>query len=73
MIERQGLTLIGVALANLDDDDVVQLALPFDRAGTGALDAALDGVRDRFGSAAVDARRAARPRPGTVAVPLLPD
>ena len=53
MIERQGLTLVGVALANLDDDDVVQLALPFDKAGTGALDAALDDVRDRFGSAAV--------------------
>ena len=46
MIERAGCTLVGVALANLDDDDVVQLALPFDRAGAGALDAALDDVRD---------------------------
>ena len=31
MIERQGLTLVGVALGNLEDDDAVQLALPFDR------------------------------------------
>src|SRR3990170_1678403 len=53
MIERQGLTLVGVAVGNLDDDDAVQLALPFDRHSGGALDAALDDVRDRFGSAAV--------------------
>ena len=31
MIERQGLTLVGVAVGNLDDDGAVQLALPFDR------------------------------------------
>ena len=29
--ERQGLTLLGVALANLQDDRPIQLALPFDR------------------------------------------
>ena len=38
---------------NLDDDGAVQLALPFDRHSGGALDAALDEVRDRFGSTAV--------------------
>ena len=32
---------------------IVQLVLPFDRRAGGALDAALDDVRDRFGSAAV--------------------
>ena len=32
----------------------VQLALPFDRRSDDALDAALDGVRDRFGSSAVN-------------------
>ena len=32
MIERQGLTLVGVAVANLENDDAVQLALPFERA-----------------------------------------
>ena len=31
MIERQGLTLVGVAVGNLDNDGAVQLALPFDR------------------------------------------
>ena len=43
----------GVAVGNLDDDDAVQLALPFDRHAGGALDAALDDVRERFGSKAV--------------------
>ncbi len=52
-IERDGLTLVGVAVGNLSDDRVVQLALPFDRASGGALDAALDGVRAKFGSASV--------------------
>ena len=40
-----------IAVTNLDDDGAVQLALPFDRRSGGALDAALDDVRDRFGSA----------------------
>ena len=31
LIERRGLTLVGIAVANLDDDGAVQLALPFDR------------------------------------------
>jgi len=31
LIEIEGLTLIGLALANLPDDGAVQLALPFDR------------------------------------------
>src|SRR5712691_1887529 len=34
-IERRGLTLVGVAVANLEDDDALQLVLPLDRhAGT---------------------------------------
>jgi DNA polymerase-4 len=53
VIERRGLTLVGVAVANLAPDDAVQLALPLDRRSGDALDAALDRVRDRFGSAAV--------------------
>ena len=53
MIERQGLTLVGVSLGNLEDDRAIQLALPFDRQRSGALDAATDKVRDRFGSAAI--------------------
>jgi DNA polymerase-4 len=72
MIERQGLTLVGVAVGNLDDDDAVQLALPFDRHSGGALDAALDDVRDRFGSAAVT-RAVLLGRDQGLSVPLLPD
>ena len=33
MIEQHGLTLVGVSVGNLDDEDVVQLTLPFDRRG----------------------------------------
>jgi len=72
MIQRQGLTLVGVALANLHDDGAIQLALPFDRHRAGALDAALDDVRDRFGSAAVT-RAVLLGRDQGESVPLLPD
>ena len=53
MIQRQGLTLVGIAVSNLQNDDAVQLVLPFDRQHGGALDAALDEVRNRFGSSAI--------------------
>jgi DNA polymerase-4 len=72
MIAHDGLTLIGVALSNLDSDDAVQLALPFDRDDTAALDVAVDAVRDRFGTSAV--RRAALLRHGEgLVVPVMPD
>jgi DNA polymerase IV len=72
MIERQGLTLVGVSLANLHDDGAIQLALPFDRQRDGALDATLDSLRDRFGSAAVT-RAVLLGRDQGPSVPLLPD
>ena len=71
-IERRGLTLLGVSVGNLDTGDVVQLALPFDRLSDGALDIALDGVRDRFGSASVTRAAALGQDPGWSA-PMLPD
>ena len=71
-IERRGLTLVGVAVANLDDDDALQLVLPFDPGSGTALDAALDEVRRRFGSAAVTRAVLLGRDPGPV-VPLLPD
>ncbi len=71
-IERRGLTLVGVTLANLDDDRAVQLALPFERADRGTLDATLDAVRDRFGTAAVT-RAVLLGRDEGVSMPLLPD
>ena len=72
MIERQGLTLVGLAVSNLDDDDGVQLALPLDRHSGSALDVALDTVRDRFGSTAVT-RAALLGRDQGLSMPLLPD
>jgi DNA polymerase IV len=72
IIECRGLTLIGGAVGNLDDDDAVQLALPFDRSAGNALDCALDTVRDRFGSAAVT-RAVLLDRDPMFSVPMLPD
>ncbi|GAB3502523.1 DNA polymerase IV [Amycolatopsis cihanbeyliensis] len=72
MIERRGLTLLGLALGNLAEDSPMQLTLPFTPATGSALDAALDNVRDRFGSAAVT-RATLLNRDQGVAVPLLPD
>jgi DNA polymerase-4 len=70
IIERCGLTLIGIALTNLSDAGAVQLVLPFDRARD--LDAVVDLVRDRFGSGAITRGVLVGRDPG-VWVPLLPD
>jgi len=72
MIEELGLTLIGIAIMNLDDNDAVQLPLPFDRRTASRLDEALDEVKDRFGSAAVSRAGQLGHDPGFL-VPLLPD
>jgi DNA polymerase-4 len=72
VIERRGITLVGVAVGNLDDRGAVQPPLPFDRHDRPDLDAALDAVRDRFGSSAVT-RAALLGRDEGLLVPLLPD
>ena len=72
LIETNGLTLVGLSLTGLEDDNAVQLALPFERRHDAALDAALDEVRDRFGSAAVTRGVLLGRSPGVV-MPLLPD
>jgi DNA polymerase-4 len=72
MIERQGLTLVGVAVANLDNESAAQLVLPVDRQSDGGLDRALDEVRARFGAAAVT-RAVLLGRESGQTVPLLPD
>ncbi len=71
-IAERGITLVGVTVADLSDDRAVQLALPFDRHADGALDAALDGLRDRFGTSSVT-RAVLLGRRQSIAVPLLPD
>ncbi|MDE3026541.1 MAG: DNA polymerase IV, partial [Acidobacteriota bacterium] len=48
-MRQRGLTLVGVSVANLDDD--AQLVLPFDR--NEELDTAVDLVRERYGSDAI--------------------
>ena len=72
MIQTKGLTLVGLAVANLDDDHVVQLVLPFDQHSGSALDTTLDDVRERFGSAAVT-RAVLLGRDQGLSVPMLPD
>jgi DNA polymerase-4 len=70
--ERRGLTLVGISVASLEDARAVQLMLPFERPDRDALDAALDEVRDRFGSAAIT-RGVLLGRDQGMAMPLLPD
>ncbi|MBO0683610.1 MAG: DNA polymerase IV [Candidatus Dormibacteraeota bacterium] len=72
LIEGQGLTLVGITVGNLDDDCAVQLPLPLDRRCAGALDAALDKLRDRFGPNAIT-RAVLLGRDQGLTVPLLPD
>jgi DNA polymerase IV len=70
MIESRGLTLIGVTLTNLENDDALQLRLPIDRRR--ALDATLDELRDRFGPDIIT-RAVLLGREQGFTVPLLPD
>src|SRR5439155_10755099 len=51
MIAQRGVTLVGVAVGNLENG-FVQLTLPFDRQAGEDLDAALDAVRKRYGGSA---------------------
>ena len=73
LIDGAGLTLVGLSLTQPRTTTApVQLALPFDRLHDAALDAALDDVRDRFGSAAITRAVLLGRNPGVV-MPLLPD
>jgi DNA polymerase IV len=72
LIRERGLTLVGIAVANLEDDRAVQLALPFDRHAGYELDAALDDLHDRFGSGAVT-RAVLLGRARSWEMPRLPD
>jgi DNA polymerase-4 len=71
VIQDRGLTLVGIAVTNLERDDGIQLALSFDPRWDD-LDLALDLVRDRFGSSAVTRAVLLGRSPGVV-MPVLPD
>ena len=62
---------MGVTLSNLEHCDD-QLLLPLERRRAGALDAALDDVRERFGANAI-VRAVLLGRDRGLEVPLLPD
>jgi DNA polymerase-4 len=72
MIECRGITLVGVAVSNLEDGRAFQLALAIDRHSSDALDAAIDEVCQRFGSTAVTRAALLGRRQGPT-MPLLPD
>ena len=69
-IGRDGVTLVGLTIANLDDDSVVQLALPFHHRGP--VDGVLDDVKDRFGSTSIT-RAVLLGRNDDFEMPRLPD
>ncbi len=69
-ISKKGITLLGLSVTNLSDASAIQLALPF--ADGSPLDVALDGVRDKFGSASIG-RAGSIGRDTGLSVPMLPD
>lgn len=69
-IERRGITLLGIAVSNLNEGrHGEQLELALDGGPDPALDTAVDEIRDRFGSDAI--RRAATVRRGVELSPWL--
>jgi len=71
LIRERGITLVGISLTNLEDVDRVQLTL-MDDWRHDALDAAVDVVRDRFGSKSLT-RAVLLGRDTSISMPLLPD
>lgn len=69
-VER-GLTRVGISVTNLSKADAVQLALNLDGGAPPELDASIDDIRDRFGTASIG--RAALVGRDVRTVPLLPD
>jgi DNA polymerase-4 len=72
LIVRRGITLVGIAVANLEEGQAVQLSFPFDGHADDALDAALDEVWLRFGSRAIT-RAVLLGRDRGIAMPVLPE
>ena len=71
-IERRGLTLVGLAVCNLENDCPRQLTFPLDRPDRAGLDTAVDEIRDRYGVKAINRAVLLGRDPGLV-MPMLPD
>jgi DNA polymerase-4 len=71
LIDRQGLTLVGISVGDLNSD-WVQLELPLSAHSGGNLDAAVDAIKDRFGTSALTRGVLLGKDPG-LTVPMLPD
>ena len=71
LIRARGITLVGISLTNLENTDAVQLTLTEDWRPH-ALDAAIDTVKDRYGSASIMRAVLVGRDPG-VSMPLLAD
>jgi DNA polymerase-4 len=69
-IGREGVTLVGLSIGNLDNDDAVQLMLPFHQRGP--VDGIVDEVKDKYGSAAIT-RVVLLGRDEGITMPHLPD
>ena len=72
MIEERGITLLGASVGNLENEEAVQMALPFDRADAAVLDTTIDAIRDKFGGASLTRADRIGSDVG-FGVPLLPD
>jgi DNA polymerase-4 len=72
LIDRRGLTLIGLTVANLENDLPLQLCLPFGADSGDLLDAALDEIRTRYGPTAIT-RGLLLGHRAAPEMPLLPD
>lgn len=72
LIYSGGLTLVGVSLTNLEDDDGDQLELPMGLFADASLDATVDGIQARFGRASMT-RGILLGRPPSLEMPILPD
>jgi DNA polymerase IV len=72
IIERRGLTLVGLSVGNLENRYPLQLTLPLECCRGAALDDALDEIRNRYGLAAIT-RAVLLGRDSGLVMPLLPD
>jgi DNA polymerase IV len=77
LIAERGLTLVGFAVSQIDRDGAEQLVLPFTTSGrqpldAGAVDAAVDSVRRRYGKSALT-RGVLVGRDAGLEMPHLPD